>query len=615
MGGATTSYIYDAEGMRVRASGAVSATYVWDRQGGLPGLLSDGTTGYVNDESGQVLEERRSGAANYPLSDALGSVREVTDSGGAVVGQAAYDVYGGVRASSGVLGSLGYAGQLADPSGLQYLRARHYDPGTGRFLSADSVINSAPGTQGLNRYTYALGNPSTLTDPSGNAALSEYTVRMAAVAGVVGGGLGAVFCPAGQSRVGCAIKGALLAILGALLFEGLLPLAGGASAGFGGTCLVGAGASVGADAVGQILENHDSVTELVESAALGCATAGAGYGIAKVLGRFRPTPPMAEEPFTFEGEPAPPEPVPAEEPVPSQSGGGGGAEPEPQPQEQPEGVGCTPNSFEAGTPVLMGDGSHKAIDQIQVGDTVQAEDPTTGVEKPEQVDVVIAGQGLKHLVEITVDGEKITATTNHPFYLPDQRAWVQAGDLKVGDRLLLADGREATVQALRTFDRTEKVYNLTVHDLHTYFVGVASILVHNCGKISYEPGASPNQNEIDNGQFLAGRGYDLTYRAIRPDQPSPDYEISGNGLQRPVLADAYAPTTARSNGILNELYDKFTRQGAELVVLDMRESTTPYEALGDLRARLAGKTPAISDPWIIVRLPDGKTVGIGGRVT
>jgi len=153
---------------------------------------------------------------------------------------------------------------------------RYYDPGTGRFLSADSVVNSAPGTQGLNRYTYALGNPSTLTDPSGNAALSEYTVRMAAVAGVVGGGLGAVFCPGGQSRVGCAIKGALLAILGALLFEGLLPLAGGATAGLGGTCLVGAGASVGADAVGQILENHDSVFELVESAALGCATAGAG---------------------------------------------------------------------------------------------------------------------------------------------------------------------------------------------------------------------------------------------------------------------------------------------------------------------------------------------------
>ncbi|WP_097240535.1 hypothetical protein [Streptomyces sp. 1331.2] len=49
----------------------------------------------------------------------------------------------------------------------------------------------------------------------------------------------------------------------------------------------------------------------------------------------------------------------------------------------------SPNSFPAGTPVLMGDGSHKPIETIRVGDTVLATDPLTGQSAGQKVDATI----------------------------------------------------------------------------------------------------------------------------------------------------------------------------------------------------------------------------------
>ncbi|MGE0601238.1 MAG: RHS repeat-associated core domain-containing protein [Dehalococcoidia bacterium] len=51
-----------------------------------------------------------------------------------------FDVYGEVTGGSGSLGNeFDFAGQQTDGTGLQYLRARYYDPGTGTFLSRDPM--------------------------------------------------------------------------------------------------------------------------------------------------------------------------------------------------------------------------------------------------------------------------------------------------------------------------------------------------------------------------------------------------------------------------------------------------------------------------------------------
>lgn len=80
----------------------------------------------------------------------------------------------------------------------------------------------------------------------------------------------------------------------------------------------------------------------------------------------------------------------------------------------------------------------------------------------------------------TSDGETIDTTTNHPFYV-EEKGWVAAGNLEIGDTLITADGDEVEVTDLELEKLAEpiSVYNLEVADFHTYFVGEYGVLVHN----------------------------------------------------------------------------------------------------------------------------------------
>jgi RHS repeat-associated protein len=142
---------------------------------------------------------------------------------------------------------------------------------------------------------------------------------------------------------------------------------------------------------------------------------------------------------------------------------------------------CSDNSFTAQTMVLMADGTRKAIKEVRLGDKVLAADPETGKQGPRKVIDLIRHSGLHTMVAVRLaDGSIIDATDHHPFWVESRRQWVDAIELKRGDRLLTADGRRAKV--LTAYVRTEDVaaYNLAVQGLHTYFAGDGGILVHNC---------------------------------------------------------------------------------------------------------------------------------------
>jgi RHS repeat-associated protein len=147
------------------------------------------------------------------------------------------------------------------------------------------------------------------------------------------------------------------------------------------------------------------------------------------------------------------------------------------------------NSFEAGTRVLMADGSGRPIDEVAIGDKVRAADPTSGRTGNREITDVIVGGGAKNLVEITVDvdgdaGDRtatVTATDGHPFWVSNLDRWVTASKLKRGHRFETADHRPAEVVGTRSWTQHQRVYNLTVDDLHTYYVlaGTVATLVHN----------------------------------------------------------------------------------------------------------------------------------------
>ncbi|MGW6834915.1 polymorphic toxin-type HINT domain-containing protein [Streptomyces sp. NPDC054949] len=68
-----------------------------------------------------------------------------------------------------------------------------------------------------------------------------------------------------------------------------------------------------------------------------------------------------------------------------------------------------------------------------------------------------------------------------PFWVENRHTWVDAADLKTGDRLRTPEGELKELIGLRAWTERIRVHNLTVDDLHTYYVmaGETSILVHN----------------------------------------------------------------------------------------------------------------------------------------
>ncbi|WP_435212528.1 RHS repeat-associated core domain-containing protein [Streptomyces sp. bgisy034] len=142
---------------------------------------------------------------------------------------------------------------------------------------------------------------------------------------------------------------------------------------------------------------------------------------------------------------------------------------------------AAPNSFTGDTPVLMADGTRRPIKDVEVGDEVVATDPQTGESGPRKVITLIQGTGKKKLVEITTDTGTVTATDGHPFWVADLHEWVAAGDLQRGQWLRTSAGTFVQITAVRSWSQHKDVYNLTINDLHTYYVqvGETSALVHN----------------------------------------------------------------------------------------------------------------------------------------
>ena len=116
--------------------------------------------------------------ADTYLEDGLGSVSAVLREGGAVAASLSYSPWGEEELAMESLPGYGdrserphygYNAEQSSPEGgLQYLRARWYDPSMGAFGSRDSLLGDAADPATLNRYAYAEGNPVAACDPTGH---------------------------------------------------------------------------------------------------------------------------------------------------------------------------------------------------------------------------------------------------------------------------------------------------------------------------------------------------------------------------------------------------------------------------------------------------------------
>ncbi|MGW0771892.1 polymorphic toxin-type HINT domain-containing protein [Streptomyces sp. NPDC002676] len=128
------------------------------------------------------------------------------------------------------------------------------------------------------------------------------------------------------------------------------------------------------------------------------------------------------------------------------------------------------------------------------------------------------------LVDVTIQtGRRHTdvlhTTSKHPFWDDTFHSWMRAGHLKPGHNLETATNHHARILTVRTRTGAADMYNLTVQQLHTYYVlaGVTPVLVHNChGSIeghsttcSCDPENPRSEVTLDRDSFEAARNSGL----------------------------------------------------------------------------------------------------------
>jgi len=109
----------------------------------------------------------------YIHSDHLGSSNAMSDESGVQVGTTTrYTPFGDYRMDGqSDITDRGFTGHKENRYiNLTYMNARYYLPGTGRFLSADTIVPDPTNPQSLNRYSYVFNSPLIFSDPSGHCA-------------------------------------------------------------------------------------------------------------------------------------------------------------------------------------------------------------------------------------------------------------------------------------------------------------------------------------------------------------------------------------------------------------------------------------------------------------
>jgi RHS repeat-associated protein len=325
-----------------------------------------------------------------------------------------------------------------------------------------------------------------------------------AVAGVVAGlGCGLAVGWTGAGAVACGFVGGFVGSLTTGLLQGqsitdpglwLNAVIGGAVGAVGGGVGFGVGALVSRAATTALGTGLNSVIGRAAVGALGGAVSGAatggatgalGYGIGCLAGAGCTVGGLATAVAHGAGVGA----------VAGAVGGAIGA------------VRASCHSFDPATPVLLADGTSRAIGQVRLGDRVVSSDPVSGASGGQPVVALHINQDTD-LTDITVRTDAaatvaagpvrrpaagagttrgptatLHTTAHHQFWDRTVGGWVNAAALVVGHMLAGPAGATATVTAVHTHPGVATMRDLTIANTHTYYViaGNTPVLVHNCG--------------------------------------------------------------------------------------------------------------------------------------
>ena len=221
----TWEYQYDGLGNRVATVlNGQRTEYLLDPTG-LGDIVGEynGSTLVANYTHGLGLVSRVNGSnSNYYDADAIGSTVGLTATDGSYVNRYSYLPFGeDLTKVEGVANPFEYVGQwgvMDEGNGLDFMRARFYDSGLGRFTAVDPIGLNGGDT---NFYRYVSNSPVNFIDPSGECYDStdlEKRKTYVTDAGYFIGGLGAVASVTPGGQVAASV---ILAFGGAIVVGGL----------------------------------------------------------------------------------------------------------------------------------------------------------------------------------------------------------------------------------------------------------------------------------------------------------------------------------------------------------------------------------------------------------
>ena len=196
-GTVTVTIQYDTDGNRVaKTVGAVTTRYLVDdlNPTGYAQVVEEvtGTTAqriytYGLQRISQTQQIANAWTPAFYGYDGAGTVRLLTDGTGTVTDTYDYDAWGNAVNTTGSTPNVYlYRGEQYDPDlGLYYLRARYFNPATGRFLSRDpeacgcKFCTEHPAR--LHKYLYAAADPVNRIDPRGRMEMVDYALLVGGI--------------------------------------------------------------------------------------------------------------------------------------------------------------------------------------------------------------------------------------------------------------------------------------------------------------------------------------------------------------------------------------------------------------------------------------------------
>ncbi|MCC5476870.1 RHS repeat-associated core domain-containing protein [Streptomyces barringtoniae] len=468
-GDKTTNYLYDADGnLLERAAPTEAVLYLGGQEFHKASSANPVGTRYYSDGTSVCamrVADSGNGTLTWLMSDGQNSSQLTIATATGTATRLRYLPFGAQRGTTSLPSSTdrGFLGKTQDDStGLDILGARAYDPTLGRFLTTDPL--SAPyDPQDLNAYTYSNNNPISYSDPTGLCAQADCPTRN---------------CPSCLNRTPTDTNPnspALHDHAGSGSTPSNRPHKTATSNSASTTTLPscsGKGCTedpnrwqaiqqaAAAETTAQKIHDYEMV-----GMAIGGLVAVVPVGVACVE-----APVIAPACVSGAGGLA--------NGVNSMfSGANEGVDPEPPAE------GC---SFAPETPVLMEDGKRKPIGKIKVGDKVQSANPQTGKRQGSRTVQHVWINHDHDLLDVTIRTSRghtftLHTTANHPFWDNTTRTWVPAGELHHGDALNTATSGHVHVVATHSTPGEANRWNLTVQQLHTYYVlaGDTPVLVHN----------------------------------------------------------------------------------------------------------------------------------------